>query len=43
MSTGDHLSAKLTRMLIKQMKEVTNDGRDSEKVKILEEFFNFNS
>ncbi|MCG8581832.1 MAG: glutamyl-tRNA reductase [Bacteroidales bacterium] len=40
---GDHLSAKLTRMLIKQMKNVTNDGRDSEKVKILEEFFNFNS
>ncbi|WP_439181741.1 glutamyl-tRNA reductase [Carboxylicivirga taeanensis] len=40
---GEHLSAKLTRMLIKQMKMVTNEGRDSEKVKILEEFFNFNS
>ena len=40
---GDHLSAKLTRMLIKQMKTVTNEGRDSEKVRILEEFFNFNS
>ncbi len=40
---GEHLSAKLTRMLIKQMKTVTNEGRDSEKVKILQEFFNFNS
>lgn len=40
---GEHLSAKFTRMLIKQMKTVTNEGRDSEKVKLLEEFFNFNS
>ncbi len=40
---GDHLSAKITRMLIKQMKNVTNEGRDTEKVKLLEEFFNFNS
>ncbi|MCT4644832.1 MAG: glutamyl-tRNA reductase [Carboxylicivirga sp.] len=40
---GEHLSAKLTRMLIKQMKNVTNEGRDSEKVRLLEEFFNFNS
>ncbi|WP_430810582.1 MULTISPECIES: glutamyl-tRNA reductase [unclassified Carboxylicivirga] len=38
---GEHLSAKLTRMLIKQMKTVTNEGRDSEKVKLLQEFFNF--
>ena len=40
---GEHLSAKFTRMLIKQMKNVTNEGRDTEKVKLLEEFFNFNS
>lgn len=40
---GDHLSAKFTRMIIKQMRDVTNDGRNPEKVKLIEEFFNFNS
>ena len=40
---GEHLSAKFTRMIIKQMKSVTNEGRDTEKVKLLEEFFNFSS
>ena len=40
---GEHLSAKFTRMIIKQMKTVTNEGRDVEKVKLLEEFFNFSS
>nr|WP_321454277.1 glutamyl-tRNA reductase [uncultured Carboxylicivirga sp.] len=40
---GDHLSAKFTRMIIKQIKEVTNEGRDPEKVKLIEEFFNFSS
>lgn len=40
---GQHLSSKLTRMLIKQIRQVTNEGRDPEKVKVIEEFFNFNS
>jgi len=40
---GDHLSAKFTRMIIKQIKDVTNEGRDPEKVKLIEEFFNFSS
>ena len=40
---GDHLSSKLTRMLIKQIRQVTNEGRDMEKVKLVEEFFNFNA
>lgn len=40
---GDHLSAKFTRMMIKQIRDVTNEGRDPEKVKIIEEFFNFSS
>jgi len=40
---GEHLSSKFTRMIIKQMKTVTNEGRDAEKVKLLEEFFNFSS
>ncbi len=40
---GDHLSSKLTRMLIKQIRQVTNEGRDIEKVKLVEEFFNFNA
>jgi len=40
---GEHLSAKFSRMIIKQMKTVTNEGRDTEKVKMLEEFFNFSS
>ncbi|MBK3518930.1 glutamyl-tRNA reductase [Carboxylicivirga marina] len=40
---GEHLSAKFSRMIIKQMKTVTNEGRDAEKVKLLEEFFNFSS
>ena len=38
---GDHLSAKFTRMLIKQLREVTNEGRDPEKIKIVNELFNF--
>lgn len=40
---GDHLSAKFTRMIIKQIRDVTNEGRDPEKVKLIEEFFNFSS
>ncbi len=40
---GDHLSAKFTRMIIKQIRDVTNEGRDPEKVKMIEEFFNFSS
>jgi glutamyl-tRNA reductase len=40
---GDHLSAKFTRMMIKQIRQITNEGRDPEKVKIIEEFFNFSS
>ncbi len=43
MEYGDHLSAKFTRMIIKQIKDVTNEGRDPEKVKLIEEFFNFSS
>ncbi|MCU4176316.1 glutamyl-tRNA reductase [Carboxylicivirga sp. N1Y90] len=40
---GDHLSSKFTRMIIKQIRDVTNEGRDPEKVKMIEEFFNFSS
>ncbi len=40
---GQHLSSKLTRMMIKQIRQVTNEGRDPEKVKVIEEFFNFSS
>ncbi|MBN2167423.1 MAG: glutamyl-tRNA reductase [Marinilabiliaceae bacterium] len=39
---GDHLSAKFTRMLIKQLRDITNEGRDPEKVKIVSDLFNFN-
>jgi glutamyl-tRNA reductase len=38
---GDHLSAKFTRMLIRQLREVTNEGRDPEKVKVVSELFKF--
>lgn len=40
---GDHLSSKYSRMFIKQLREITNEGRDPEKVKIVSELFNFNS
>lgn len=38
---GNHLSSKFTRMLIKQLREITNEGRDPDKVKIVSELFNF--
>jgi glutamyl-tRNA reductase len=38
---GDHLSAKFTRMLIKQLRQITNEGKDPEKVKVVSELFNF--
>ncbi|MBN2742620.1 MAG: glutamyl-tRNA reductase [Marinilabiliaceae bacterium] len=36
---GDYLSGKFTRLFIKQMRDITRDGRDIEKVKLLEEMF----
>lgn len=36
---GDYLSGKFSRLIIKQMRQTTRDGRDIEKVKLLEEMF----
>ncbi len=38
---GTHLNTKLTRMIIKQMKNFTQEGREADKVRFLEEFFTF--
>lgn len=36
---GDYLSGKFSRLIIRQMRQTTRDGRDIEKVKLLEEMF----
>lgn len=38
---GDHLSSKFTRILIRQIRQITNNGRDQEKLKLVNELFHF--
>ncbi len=39
---GTHITEKYTRLLIKNLKEVTNNGRKTEYVKVLNSLFNLN-
>jgi len=39
---GTHITEKYTRLLIKNLKEVTNNGRKMEYVKVLNDLFNLN-